>query len=634
MSYNFTVIKKNMKTYKVILCFLLILIHSTLFGMTDEDFLLMVQQNAVGFFWNETSTNTGVVKDRAVNTLYEEDGYVNGSIASTGFGLTAICIAHSHGWLTYEQAYNRILKTLKFFKDTAARKNGFYNHFINIYTGENSGSELSSIDTTILMCGVLFAGQYFRGTEVESMANELYLLIDWYWMCNGDKFVNMGWNSGGFLTAEWANYDEGLLLDVLATGSPTHPPYDSPKCWTDMSRTEVTVGPGVGYTFIRCSGANNTLFIHQFPQCWVDLRKRSVNGTNYYTNSKYATLHNIWYCSNTAGYPENYWGLSASDAPPPRNYTNYGPGPPTVATDGTIAVYGPGASTMFTPKESTEALKYIYNNYQGQIWGKYGFSDALNVSKSWYDDEVIGIDQGAMILSIENYLTGMVWDEFMKIGYILNGLSAMGFTADSDVTRPDTITDLKVFGNRIEWSAPSDSGSRVKKYYIRYLTRPVTNPADWYEAKEISHTLVPQAPGTKETLMVDTLPPGTYYFAVKSEDDAGNKSLLSNSTVSAVINRISNKLLQSFPNPFNLNEHNTLTLRYVLKEARSVKVKLASLSGKVVKEWDRGEEAGGYHQVDWDGKENSGNMIEPGIYVMILEVDGKTIGENTIMVVK
>ncbi|MBN1898080.1 MAG: hypothetical protein JW827_04835 [Spirochaetes bacterium] len=619
---------------KVIIITVLFLFSHILHAQTDEEFLRNVQKQSFWFFWNEVNPSTGVIKDRAANVLYEEDGYTLGSIASVGFGLTAICVGHSQGWITYQEAYDRIYTTLNFFLNSASRKNGFYAHFININTGLNVGSEVSSIDTTILSAGALFAGQYFKGTDIEDMAKQLYEGIDWYWMCNGnDPFLNMGWSSGGgFDVNEWDDFNEGFLLDILAVGSPTHPPYNSPTCWTSMNKP---VGTSGSYTFIY-SPVNNALFVHQFPQCWVDLRNYSWKGINFYTNSIKATLANKEYCEVTLSYPVNYWGLTACDAPPhiPSGYKNYGPGPTIPNPDGTIGVYGPGASVMFTPTESIAALKYIYNNYYSQMWGKYGFMDAMNIYSNWYDDEVIGIDQGSMLLSIENYFTGMVWDEFMKIEYIQNALNTMEFTPDTDVTRPQPVVDFFVIGNRLEWTAPSDNTGTVKKYYIRYLTRAITKPADWYEATELTHEIAPKTPGEKETLMVEGIPPGTYFFAIKSEDNAGNKSLLSNPTVSAEINPIKNTLLQNFPNPFHLKNHDHITLRYVVGKTGSVKLTACSLGGKIVKQWDKGSQAAGYYQFDWDGKDSSGSAIEPGIYILILEIGGKKISENSIVVIQ
>lgn len=619
-----------MKTFKSIFLFVIYFSFLTLLNAeTDEEFLRNIQKKSFDFFWYEVSSSSGVVKDKAINKIYEEDGSTKGSIASTGFGLGVICIGHSQGWITYDQAYERILATLNFFKDKASRKNGFYAHFIDIETGMNEGSELSSIDTALLMAGALFAGQYFRGTEIETLSYQLYESVNWTWMCNTNQFVNHGWSPSGFISYEWNQYDECVILYILAYGSPTYLPYDSPNGWKNLSKAERTVGP---YTFIYTAPVN-PLFTHQFPQCWVDLRYQSWNSTNFFTNSVKITLANKWFCEN-AGWGSDYWGLTACHAPAPTNYKAYGIGPTTIETDHTVSVYGSGASVMFTPQESISALRFLYDNYKDQLWGKYGFSDALNTGVNWYDDYVIGIDQGSMVLSIENYLTGMIWDEFMKIIYVQNSLDIMGFSPDSDVTRPDKITDFGVFGNNLEWTAPKDDQGTVIRYIIKYLTRPITKPADWYEAEELSQTLVPKTPGSKESLMVDNIPPGTYYFAIKSVDDKGNKSWLSNSTVSAVINSIRNSLLSGFPNPFNLNQNSTITYRYVIEKQSKVILQMATLNGKIIKEWNRGTESAGYHQFDWDGKDDSGNMIQPGIYILLLKVDNDIIDENTMVVVK
>lgn len=632
-----------MKTFKLFIIFLFLLTSQSLFAVSDAEFLEMVMEKTFRFFWEEADTDTGLIKDRALNDPYIADGEIKASIASVGFGLTGICIGHSRKWISYDEAYERALATLDFFKYYAVGEKGFYYHYLKLTSGSRLGNcELSSIDTALFIAGALFAGQYFKGTEIENLAKELYEAIDWKWICGASDFISMGWkpetngnykipHDGGFLcTSKWEAYNEGFLADILAIGSPTYPPNNSPKCWTTMQRP---VGTYAGYTYIYDEWSN-PMFIHQFPQCWVDLRNRTYNGTNYYENSQKAAHVNRIFSVTTNTYVEDCWGLTACDGY--SGYYAYSAQPCSAAVnnDGTISPDAAGGSIMFTPVEAIKALRHFYNNYKNGLWGKYGFSSSFNPKENWYSSYVYGIEQGPMLLSIENYLTGMVWDEFMKISYINNALETMGFVSTSDITRPETISDLQVYGNKLVWRAPSDNQGKVKKYIVKYLSRAITKPADWYEAIEIENCIIPGIPGEKETLFINDIPEGTYYFAVKSEDDAGNKSLLSNSTDDVKINKNENRLLQNFPNPFNLNKNSITTIRYIIQKQGNVRLKLCSIMGKLVKEWLFKNQNQGYHQFDWNGKGKNNKTVEPGIYILLMELNDKNIDEKNIVVIK
>ncbi len=633
-----------MKIFRLFIIFLFLLTGQPLFAVSDTEFLEMVMEKTFNFFWEEVDINTGLIKDKALNDPYITDSEIKASIASVGFGLTGICIGHSRKWITYDEAYERVLTTLQFFHIYVYDKKGFFYHYYNMLNHQrwNTGTEMSSIDTALLVAGILFAGQYFKGTEIETLANEIYLNVDWKWMCGATNFISMGWkpeSSGnftipydeGFLcTSKWEAYNEGFLADILAIGSPTHPPLNSPKCWTTMQRP---VGTYAGYTYIY-DFWSNPMFIHQFPQCWVDLRYRTYNSTNYYENSQKATHVNRIFSVNTNNYNQDCWGLTACDGY--SGYYAYSAQPCSAAVnnDGTISPDAAGGSIIFTPVESIKALHHFYNNYKTGLWGKYGFSSCFNPKENWYSSYVYGIEQGPILLSIENYLTGMVWDEFMKISYINNALKTMGFVPTSDITRPETISDLQVYGNKLVWKAPVDNNGKVKKYIIKYLTRSIDKPADWYEAEEIENSIVPASHGETETFIVKNIPEGTYYFAVKSEDEAGNKSLLSNSTDDVKINKVENKLLQNFPNPFNLNKNSITTIRYIIQKQGNVRLKLCSIMGKLIKEWMFKNQTQGYHQFNWDGKSKSNKTVEPGIYVLLMELDDRNIDEKNIIVIK
>lgn len=612
----------------------LFFIPSGLGGMTDNELLEHIQKLTCDFFWYEASPSTGLIRDHAINEPYVVDGNAQSSTASTGFGLTALCIAHSRKHLSYQDVYDRIRTTLAFFNSGSVQgRDGFYYHFVNISDGSRLFScELSSIDTALFIAGALFAGQYFKGTEIETLADSLYRKVNWQWMCNGDDTVNMAWYPGtGFTGAEWDGYNEDVILDFLAIGSPTYPPNNSPNCWVNMNRP---VGSFAGYTMIK-TDPENALFVHQYPQCWLDLRKARYAGVNYFTNSRKNAIANRIFSSTNQNPDHLLWGASATDNPF-GGYSAYGAPPGSdITNDGTIAPVGAGGSVMLLPDESIQALRHMYTNYRSIFWGgnvfygKYGFSCYINARVSMCGGTVIGIDQGAIALSIENYLTGMVWDVFMQIPYMQDALSRMGFAAESDITRPLPVTDLACFGNLLKWTAPSDDSGVVKKYTLRYSPKRIINMAEWHDAVELTNSQVPKAAGSAESLLLNFIPAGEYYFALRSEDSAGNRSLLSNPTEKVVVHEAKDRLLQNFPNPAS----GSTTLRYILSETADVRLRLYSLSGKLLKEWDRPASAAGYHQFDWD-LQTDGALLPPGLYRLVMAKGKKNISEIKIAVVR
>ena len=620
-------------------------------GLTDDEFLDMAEEKTFWFFWDEANPSNGLIQDRATN--FTSHTYDRASIASVGFGLTAICVAHSRGWISYDDAYNRILTTLKTFRDGPVQNvNGFFYHWLNINTGQRYGTcEISSIDTTLFLASALFAGQYFKGTEIETIADELYRGADWIWMSDdgSHKFVNMSWRlESGFGSNYWDSFNEGVLLDVLAIGSPTHA--KNIDCWTDMTRLVGTYG---GYTLIYCS-PNNPLFVHQYPHIWIDFRRKEYGGTDYFENSEGATLANRQFCidhhddvedvdDDYTTYSSKCWGLTAGDDPD-GVYTAYGAEPGGgLNDDGTVQPAAPAGSIMFTPEESIEALKYMYDNYKSFIWGNYGFCDGFNLDRAsdWRADDVIGISQGATMLAIENYRTGMVWDVFMQIPYVTDALNKMGFSDTGDNTRPEKI-DLKVENGSntgeviLEWNAPGDDQNigRASEYIIRYSEREIINYATWCEANDVTGEPVPKDAGGEETFSVSNLTTGRkYYFAIRAVDDVGNKSLLSSSPFASP-ERKKSRLNQIYPNPFNPAKARTATISYNLVKGANVIIEIYNIVGERVEDWDEGYKSEGEHQTGWEGKNRDHKGVSSGVYIILLRENGVAVDRKKMAVIK
>lgn len=323
----------------------------------DKDFLDQVEQAAFWFFWNEANPETGLIPDRATNDDVS-------SIASVGFGLSAICVAESRGWVTYEQAYNRVLTTLNSFYDDPSDPNdlcvqgshGFFYHFVNMESGVREwGSEISLIDTSLLIAGVLHAGQHFKWTEIEALADEIYRAVEWDWLQSGDLLKVTP--DGGRKTG----YDEYILSYILALGSPTHPipasswdAYASGYGWVDYG----------GVKFLTPGGDFKPLaYLYQFPACWIDFKEKHDDYANYWQNAIAALKANRQYClDQSANYSYgSLWGWTACDGP--NGYQGYGD-----PFNGTIAPSAVAASIPFIPEYAIPTLKSTYDSYYTQIW--------------------------------------------------------------------------------------------------------------------------------------------------------------------------------------------------------------------------------------------------------------------------
>ena len=377
-----------------------------LVGLPDDDpFLDQLERDSSRFFWERASNRTGLIAD---STLPGSPS----SIASVGFGLAALCIAAHRGWISRNQVYGRVLKTLKTFRDRVESQHGFFYHFVEMDSGRRAwNSEVSSIDTTFLLTGALFAGRYFQGTEVEQIAQTLYERVDWPWMLHGNRMLCMGWKpEEGFLGSYWDWYSEGLLAYALAIGSPTHPiPAES---WFQWKRATASYqGYDVVYSYF------GSLFTYQFAQAWIDFRKLYDGPVNYWKNSVSAALANRHFCLDHAaehrGYGEDGWGLTAGAGPD--GYKGYGAEPAvSFQHDGTINPYGMVASLPLVPFVALPSMKALYAAYGDQLYGEYGFRTGFNLDRGWWAHHYIGIEQGVSVLMIENYRSGLVWNVFMQ----------------------------------------------------------------------------------------------------------------------------------------------------------------------------------------------------------------------------
>jgi hypothetical protein len=387
---------------------------------TDDQLLDEIEAAAFRYYWEQTDPATGQIKDRALAA--GNDTRTLSSIAATGFGLTVLCIGDQHGFLPSAQIAARVQTTLQFILDQLQGYNGFFYHFVDMSSGIRAGSsEVSSIDTAILLCGVLTCRAHFPQTQIATLATELYQRVNWPWMLNGGSTFAMAWTpESGFAAGRWDHYSELMMLYLLAIGSQTHPIPSS--SWSAWSRPTITY-QGLTYT----SGAD-PLFVHQYSHAWFDFRSRTDAYADYFQNSVTATEAHRLFCisleSQFSDYSSDLWGITAADSA--AGYAVWGGPPPIGPIDGTVVPCAAGGSLPFLYTDTIHVLRWIRGHYS-QAWQRYGYVDAFNPLTGWYDSDVLGIDLGIMAVMAENQRSGFVWQTFMSNPEVAAAMTLAGF---------------------------------------------------------------------------------------------------------------------------------------------------------------------------------------------------------------
>jgi len=417
----------------------------------DEKFLDDLERRGIQFFVDEADPVTGLMPDRAKATGGASNDVA--SIASVGFGLTALCIGEQRGWIPRQVAYDRSLRVLRFLREQAPQEHGHFYHFLDMHTGKRVWDcEVSNIDTALLMAGVLTVRQHFAGTELATLANELYERVEWPWLLSPDGTLRHGWKpESGFLDATWGAFSEGPpLILLLGLGSRTHPL--PAKSWRAWRREPVITYAGL--TFMQCP----PLFTHQYPQCWFDLRGQRDDFADYFRNSQLATLAQRQWCMDElskrfATYGADMWGITASDGP--GGYQAWGGPPAQGPIDGTVVPCAASGSLVFQPRLCLHALKAMRARYGEKGYLKYGFVDAFNPVTGWYNRDILGIDVGPTVLMAENCRSGFVWKTFMSNPEARAALKVAGFRP---LDRKDLGASTTSMFNRT--TQPSGTGNR------------------------------------------------------------------------------------------------------------------------------------------------------------------------------
>ncbi len=419
----------------------------------DEKFLLSMQKTSFRYFTKEANPDNGLVADKTLKNW-------PASIAATGFGLTVYLTGVERGLIDRTTAAQRTLTLLRFLWNSpqgtqadATGYKGFFYHFLDMKSGQRAfRCELSTIDTAILLLGVLSAGQYFHQdnkeeTEIRKLADQLYRRVEWGWVCNGKATLSHGWlPESGFLPYRWEGYEESLLMYILALGSPTHSlPVESYTASTADYTLKKIYGRELLYA--------GPLFIHQYPQVWIDFREiqdefMRGHGLTYFENSRRATLIQQEYAQHNPleykDYDSKVWGLTACDGPGPttfkingvqRIFYNYiARGAPYGPDDGTLAPWAVAASLPFAPEIVLPSLRHFHHLNLHK--NPYGYKASFNPTfpendgnpYGWTSPYHFGINQGPIVLMIENYLSEQVWKLMQDCRPVKDGLRKARFS--------------------------------------------------------------------------------------------------------------------------------------------------------------------------------------------------------------
>jgi hypothetical protein len=422
---------------------------SDLTSLSDEALLDRLQRGAFAYIEDFTNGDNGLVADTSrPNSPC--------SIAVVGLALSCYPVAVRRGWLSRAEAASRALKALHFFSNSeqssetdATGHKGFYYHFLDMHSGRRVWHcELSLIDTALLLAGILTSGSYFDGNgserDIRSLSELLYQRIDWTWAQHDGETVAQGWKPEcGFLHYGWEGYNEAMILYILGIGSPTHPlPARSFAKWNSTYQWENLFGQDLLYS--------GPLFTHLFSHAWVDFRGicdkfMRQKHSDYFQNTKNAVAVQREYCARNphsfAGYRRNLWGITAGDGPDDRDlgqatvgrhfFGYMSRGVPYGPDDGTIAPWAMLATLPFDADAAIQGTRHLLDKYP-QVCSHDRFASGFNatlvrdgqpwVSQGWY-----GLDQGLLIIMIENYRSGLLWEITRSSTIFRRGLERAGF---------------------------------------------------------------------------------------------------------------------------------------------------------------------------------------------------------------
>jgi hypothetical protein len=488
---------------------------------SDDAFLEYVQGQTFRYFWDEANAANGLVRDRSAAGSAC-------SVAAVGFGLSAINIGIERGWVERARGAERVLTTLNGLWNLpqgesargCAGHHGWFYHFLDMNTGLRAGSsEVSTIDTALLLMGAIDAGQFFNDPtnaaerRIRELADALLERVDWSFMVrSNEQVISMEWKpENGYGPGRWKGYNEASCLYLIGLGARTNGL--SERLW-DSWTAGFDWSENAGRGFVLCP----SLFTHQYSQVWIDFRGikdayMRAKGSDYFENSRRATLAQRHYAiQNPLAHPNygtNEWGFTACDGPGIAvNGTAFpgycARGAPGGFEDGTIAPTAAASSLPFAPGECLPVLRHIYEAYGTNLWTTEGFRDAYNIRANWWDSDAIGIDQGPIVIMAENFRSGSTWTRMLGSSVIQRGLQRAGFTPPP----PDRLKAKALSADQIELTWRDNSA-----YETGFQIEKSTDNVSFV----IAATTAPNT--TRAVLAVKPGP--TYYWRVRTIGPAG-----------------------------------------------------------------------------------------------------------------
>jgi hypothetical protein len=414
--------------------------------INDDSLLTLVQYRTFRYFWDGAEPVSGMARERYhIDGDYPDNDFNIVTSGGSGFGLMTILVGIERGFISREEGLHRFEKIAEFL-EKADRFHGAWSHWINGETGKvkpfgqkDNGADI--VETAYLVQGLLAVRQYYiKGTfderKLAERFDKLWKGVEWNWFTkDGQDVIYWHWSPdyGWEMNFPIEGYNECLIVYVLASSSPTFPvqPEAYHKGWARGGGIN-TVSGKYGYELrLRHNGAEEyggPLFWAHYSYLGLDPRNLKDKYASYWKENTNQTLINWKWCSNNVmkykGYSDKCWGLTASYSV--KGYAAHAPGEKSDL--GVISPTAALSSMPYTPKQSIAALKYFYNNLGDRIWGEYGFYDAFSEQYNWYPQRYLAIDQGPVVVMIENYRTGLIWDIFMSAPEVKNGLLRLGFT--------------------------------------------------------------------------------------------------------------------------------------------------------------------------------------------------------------
>jgi hypothetical protein len=402
--------------------------------LADDELLELVQETTFKYFWDFAGTNSGLAKERSQADAYGGQGDNIVTTGGSGFGIAAFPVAVERGWISREQAVQRLDKILDFL-ETVPTYHGAFSHWYMDNTAQtrpfsdmDDGGDL--VETAFLMQGLLIARQYFSSEpEIVERITALWEAVEWDWYTQGENVLYWHWSpTYNFqMDLRIQGWNESLIIYVLAASSPTHPiePEVYHQGWASNGNMvnnrqhygiNLPLGPAFG----------GPLFFAHYSFIGLDPRNLEDRYANYWEQNRAHTLIHYNYAidnpKNFEGYGENSWGFTASD-----NFEGYSAHSP--ANDiGVITPTAALSSFPYTPEESMKALRYFYEELGDSLWGPYGFYDAFSEEEDWFANGYLAIDQGPIISMIENHRTGLLWELFMQDEEVQAGLEKLEFS--------------------------------------------------------------------------------------------------------------------------------------------------------------------------------------------------------------